>query len=156
MSTIHALFDKLSQIADEANAEPVCWILGDNFGADYCYSCCRALVKHHNRKVRGHGNKWLVDGGWDERRERDGPAICTSCGKILQYWLTRHGLANEMDHFATALNTIISPHIAYELEAVLLAAEGTDDESPAVRIVEQYMAKCRPLARPHAGGRENG
>lgn len=139
---LHELFDLIGPLASRANASPVCWIGGDDDGGDYCWSCCRALVKHHNRKVRGRDNKWSVDGGWPDRRESDGNRACSSCGTLLQYWLTRYGVEEELYHFENnPINAQLSPVMAYEIEAVLLAAEGTEAETRAIAVAE----KCLPF-----------
>lgn len=68
------------------------WLGGDDVdqGPSYCTQCAEKQVTA--------GNAQFVDGGW--LTEHDGCCHCDTCGQLLDYTLTDHGVESEIYHFA--------------------------------------------------------
>lgn len=124
---LDALLDLFGPVADQADPWPLHWIgNGGDQGDNYCRPCCKALAKHLRRT--GKMPEADVDGGWDHRREADGPCYCHGCNRLLGYSLTRCGLDDEIGHWREDDGEdLLTPVQAYEIEAILRAAQEIGD-----------------------------
>src|SRR4051812_49028692 len=88
--TIRSLQRRLAPLAGSLNPPPVRWIHGADEGLDYCFECAEIAVAELRKA--NPADEFIVDGGWDARRESDGSTACTKCGRTLGYSLTNYGL----------------------------------------------------------------
>jgi hypothetical protein len=137
VKSIEAIRSRLAPLAVTFDAPPVHWIGGGDEGLDYCFECAEVEVANLKAKNPSKADGYSIDGGWDSKRESDGSAICYRCNRILGYSLTHHGFLSEVDHFVgSEIEVPLSPGSAYEIDAMLSAAEYDDHaESIADAIV---------------------
>ncbi len=126
LQTLNAIRAKVAPIARDFDAPPVHWISGADEGFDYCFEC--AEIEVEKLKAKDDTGEYCIDGGWDGCREADGSTTCNRCHRILGYSLTRYGLLAEVGHFIeTIIECPLQPCSAYEIDAILDAAEYCDD-----------------------------
>lgn len=145
-SRIDALLDMFGPVARKADPWPLHWIgNGGDEGSDYCRPCAKAVAKHLRRARKVPEAD--VDGGWDDRREAEGPSFCRGCCRLLGYSLNRHGLAEEIGYWLDdAELEPVSPVHAYQIEAVLDAARdiGTEQDIADAIAIGERMAPLLP------------
>lgn len=140
--------DRLQQLltlfrphARAADPWPIHWMGGGDAGPDYCLPCCEQAVAE--ACASGEYPDAIVDGGWDDCREQEGPAYCEGCGRLLGYWLNRYGLDDEIAHWEQDGDPgPLTPDQAYEVEAILDAALNFGDAGQidaAIAIGEQMV-----------------
>lgn len=122
VKSIEVIRARIAPLANLFDAPPVHWIGGGDEGFDYCFEC--AEVEVMKLKAKMPDGDFDVDGGWDACREADGSTICHGCSRILGYSLTHYGFLSEVEHFVgTEIETPLLPSSAYEIDAMLSAAE---------------------------------
>lgn len=142
---LEELLKMFGPAARRADPWPIHWVGGGDAGPDWCFQCCKAVAKR-GRRTREYPGA-IVDGGWDDARESDGPAYCSGCGRLLGYSLTSYGLADEIDHWREDPGieqlTLVQ---AYEVEALLEAAlgGGSDGQIADAIAIGERMAKLLP------------
>jgi hypothetical protein len=95
---------------------------GADQGPSYCRTCADAKV--------AAGVAEYVDGGW--LQENDGCCHCETCGRLLEYTLTKCGAAEEIDHYlAVELLAPVSPEEAFHI-AKMLEHDETNPEAIAI------------------------
>jgi hypothetical protein len=129
----------LDAISYDLDLENVHWVHGGDEAADWCYDCCKAMVRHLRKKDKKNRKEYCVDGGWSGG-ESDNTPFCAGCGKMLAYSLTKYGMDSEFDHFLNhdffCCDGSIDPYTAYELSAVIGAARCFDDEETSKKAHE--------------------
>ena len=130
----------LSQLADNFEAKPDCWIgshpEGDT-GDEYCRDCCEIVVATLNMGFDPENNKPLslaqrqilidepaiVDGGWSS--EYDNPPTCCKCGTALTGALLDSAIDSELEHYEENSDaiTISSPQDAYLMFELIEACQ---------------------------------
>lgn len=118
---IDEALEALNKIAADIEVPYQHWLGGDNAdqGPSYCRPCAERAV--------ASGKAEFVDGGYQQ--DDDGCSHCDDCGRLLEYSLTEHGAAAELEHFlASAPSAPISPDCAFHLIKLLEC----HNESPEV------------------------
>ncbi|MBK3476877.1 hypothetical protein JJD66_12350 [Pseudomonas sp. MF6751] len=118
------------------------WIGGDDTdqGPSYCLECAEAEV--------AAGRAEYVDGGWQQ--ENDGCCHCETCGRLLEYTLTKYGASEEIDHYLSAkLTGPISPEDAFHIAKMLEHDEGNSEAiSIAIQAVELIKSAAANATNP--------
>lgn len=95
----------------------------------YCATCAEMEV------AEGHADE--IDGGWGPE-DADYCCHCERCGVVLDYNLTAHGVARELEHFrANPVSSPLSKDDAFHIARVV---EGAPDNAEVLRIAEGAIA----------------
>ncbi len=144
VKALDAIKAKLWPLARKFDAPPMHWVGGGDEGFDYCFKCAEVEVARLQAKHPDKADDYCVDGGWDGKRESDCSSACKGCRCTLGYSLTHHGFLEEVYHFADSIiGPVVDPGTAYELEAVMDAAEYDSDEdaiATAIRVGLEAVA----------------
>ena len=117
---------RLEQLSDWGDRDYQHWVAVD-CGPDLCGPCAKIEAGFERFE------EVMVDGGWPEHFESDHPTYCERCGRGLHYSLTEHGLQDEIDHFTAHPPLQLHPSVAYEIAAMVSAADYEDSPNrPAV------------------------
>jgi len=121
--------------------EVACWLhgLGADEGLDYCRECAEKQVRA--------GKAELVDGGY-LRSEHDGCVHCETCGVVLDYMLTDHGVETELTHFEGCdFSGGLSTTEAFHISRILCAQP---DNSEAIALADRALAALRAMESTNA------
>lgn len=139
---------KLRPLVATLRPEPMHWVCGGGAdpGLDFCKDCAEryaAAIKATSKEP----DDVTVDGGWDIRRECDGHAACTTCGRTLGYSLTKYGFGSELEAFeACDFTAPLSNETGYAVDAICHAAlfvDNPDDVRLAIKIGRAAVSVIR-------------
>jgi hypothetical protein len=142
--------------ARKADPWPIHWMSGGDAGPDYCLPCCEKAVE--DARTSGEHPDAEVDGGWDDKRESDGPSSCEGCGRLLGYALNNCGISDEIYHWSSVDNTAtITPDDAYHLEELIFSALnfGSSEEKKDVVQIGERMKFMLPGASTPAPSQQS-
>lgn len=123
---------KLNERAGQV-ALPPYWLEGGNSepSDDYCRHCADKAAKAYKAEICG---------GWSS--EADSCRHCATCGSVLEYSLTTHGVIAELEHFRSVrfrkpLSKEEAFHVARLIEAAPDDAEARAIAKRAVLEIQQ-------------------
>lgn len=122
---LEAALDAYAKL-DPPNAR---WLYGCDDGEDYCRPCADEQINYFDRGI-------CVDGGCSSV-ERDTCCHCATCGQVLNYILTNHGVGSELQHFYRhRIKAPLHPEEAFHIARVLQSAPA---DKRAVRLGERAL-----------------
>jgi hypothetical protein len=105
--------------------EPIYWASGGDEGPNYCLEHAKKKVDELKAAHPGNEEDYSVGGGYGT--SEDTCAACETCGKLLEYSLTRHGVVSELDNFESVSLSYVKlkqySGTAYELGELLNSGE---------------------------------
>jgi hypothetical protein len=138
---------------------PQHWLKSEE-SASYCRECAiQARGKEFDLGRPLDDSDWFNRGAWEDAffegiscyapgcaGESDITEACDTCGRTLDYWLTDHGISEEIDHWANSEMSGDLSEVAYNIDRLF---ECKDEDRDAVRAIAQRFLKHahRPAAR---------
>ncbi len=93
----------------------------------YCWPCARARRRQIIRYIkRTKRNDYRV---FETDANEDCCCHCHLCGRTLDYWLSTHGVENEIEHFEGYKFEILDPDDAYHVARLIGSASDNHHEN---------------------------